>query len=279
VHRQPGRVPFTFFHPAAVVPLLRNRLLIPAGLVIGAMSPDFEYFLRLNTISVFTHTPAGLVYACVPLGLLALVAWQGVIRDPLVGALPGFLRNRLAGVGTSGIPLGGREWLVAALSVLIGAATHLLWDSFTHPGYLPARWLGLTAPSVIPGVPWTGVLQRSSDLVGFVVLAVVIARLPRQARPAARSAWLFWLVTAVTVVSTLALRTLLEPDWLTLSRFIATVIAGGLLGLFLAALVALGQESAAVTRTSRSRGWAVAAGAGGSQRPASAATREGPTGL
>ncbi|NMD47764.1 MAG: DUF4184 family protein, partial [Propionibacterium sp.] len=39
-------MPFTFFHPAAVVPLLRVRVLVPAALVIGAMSPDFEYFPR-----------------------------------------------------------------------------------------------------------------------------------------------------------------------------------------------------------------------------------------
>jgi len=238
VLRQAGRVPFTFFHPSAVVPLLRNRLLIPAGLVIGAMSPDFEYFLRLNTVAVHTHTLAGLVYACVPLGVLALLGWQAVIRDPLVGALPGVLRNRLAGVGTSGVPRAWRDWLLAALSVLIGAATHLLWDSFTHPGYPPARWLGLTAPSVIPGVPWTGVLQRLSDVIGIVVLAIAVARLPRQFRPATRNAWLFWLVTTLTVVSTLVLRTMLEPNWLTLSKFIATVIAGGLLGLLLAALIA-----------------------------------------
>lgn len=230
-------MPFTFFHPAAVVGLLRRTPLVAAGLVIGAMSPDFEYFLRLNTVAAHTHTLPGLVYACVPLGLLALVAWQGLIREPFVGALPGPLRERVGGLASSGVPSDAPGWGWAALSVLIGAATHLAWDLFTHPGYLPAQWLGLTAPSPLPGVPWTGVLQRLSDVVGFAVLAVVVSRLPRTPVTAARRPWLFWLVTGVVTGLFPAARTVLEPGWVRLSTVVATLIAGWLLGLLVAAIV------------------------------------------
>lgn len=229
-------MPFTFFHPAAVVPLLRVRVLVPAGLVIGAMSPDFEYFLRLNTVARHTHTWPGLVYACVPLGLVALVAWQAVIREPLVGALPGVIRTRVGGLASSGVPSTAGAWALAALSVLVGAATHLLWDSFTHPGYLPAQRLGLDAVSPVLGLPWTSVLQRSSDLVGLGVLALVIARLPRRPVPAGAHRRLFWLVTTLTAVVLVGLRSWLQPGWQTLSTVIATTIAGVLLGVLVAAV-------------------------------------------
>ena len=229
-------MPFTFAHPAAVVPLLRNRTLVPAGLIIGAMSPDFEYFLRLDTVSTHTHTLPGLVYACVPLGLLGLMLWQGVVRRPFVAALPGFLRDRVGALGSSGVPRTARAWFWAALSVFIGAVTHLLWDSFTHPGYLPAQWLGLSAWSSLPGWRWTSLLQRLSDLAGFAVLGVVIARLPRRPVPGAARPWLFWLVTALVVVALVGVRTMLEPDWARLSTMVATLIAGGLLGLLLASV-------------------------------------------
>ena len=230
-----GEVPLTFVHPAAVVPLLRRRGLVPAALVIGAMTPDFEYFLRLDTVSKVTHTLPGLAYGCVPLGLLALWAWQAVIRDPFVAATPTVVRDRVGHLSSSGVPHTVWMWLVAGLSVLIGAATHLLWDSFTHPGYLPAQWLGLTASSPVLGLPWTSVLQRTSDLAGVIVLVVVIARLPRRPVQGSHHPWRFWLVTALTTLALVAGRTLLQPDWLRLSTAVATFIAGGLLGLFAAA--------------------------------------------
>lgn len=172
-----------------------------------------------------------------PLGLLVLVAWQGLVREPFAGALPRWLRERVGGLASSGVPSSAPEWGWAALSVLIGAATHLAWDSFTHPGYLPAQWLGLTAPSPLPGVPWTGVLQRLSDVIGFTVLAVVVLRLRRSRVPAGRRPWLFWLVTFVVTGLLLAARTVLQPGWARLSTVVATLIAGWLLGLLVAAVV------------------------------------------
>lgn len=234
---QTERVPFTFFHPAAVVPGLRSRTLVPAGLVIGAMTPDFEYFLRLDLYAVHTHTLPGLVYACVPLGLVGLVLWQGVMREPTVAALPAVLRGRFAGVGSSGVPRTTCTWLLAAVSVLIGAATHLLWDSFTHAGYPPAQWLGLAAPSPIPGYRWTGVLQRTSDVVGFAVLAGVVFRLPKRPAAGLRRAWRFWWLTALVTAAMLALRTWLQPGWPRYGTVIATTISGVLLGLVVAAVV------------------------------------------
>ncbi|MFT4218261.1 MAG: DUF4184 family protein [Micropruina sp.] len=229
-------VPFTFFHPAAVVGLLRVAPLVPAGLIIGAMSPDFEYFLRLDTRSAYTHTIPGLIYACVPLGLLALVLWQGVIRGPLVSALPALLRERVGWLASSGVPRTARAWWWSAVSVLIGAATHLLWDSFTHPIFAPAQWLGLTAWSPVPGMRWTSVLQRVSDLIGLTVLVIVVARLPRRPVPAARRPWRFWLATAVTMAALVGVRTAVDPGWVGLSAVVATLISGCLLGVLAASI-------------------------------------------
>lgn len=71
----------------------------------------------------------------------------------------------------------------------------------------------LSAWSSLPGWRWTSLLQRLSDLAGFAVLGVVIARLPRRPVPGAARPWLFWLVTALVVVALVGVRTMLEPDW------------------------------------------------------------------
>jgi hypothetical protein len=43
-------MPFTLAHPAIVVPLALQRLILSA-LIIGSMTPDLEYFIRLSDIS------------------------------------------------------------------------------------------------------------------------------------------------------------------------------------------------------------------------------------
>jgi hypothetical protein len=42
-------MPFTFAHPAIVLPLkhLPKRWYSLTGLIIGSMTPDFEYFIRM----------------------------------------------------------------------------------------------------------------------------------------------------------------------------------------------------------------------------------------
>ena len=47
-------MPFTFSHPAAVLPLrlLPRHWFSLTGLVIGSMVPDFEYFLRSMRLTV-----------------------------------------------------------------------------------------------------------------------------------------------------------------------------------------------------------------------------------
>jgi len=43
-------MPFTFSHPAIVLPLatLRRQWISATGLIIGSITPDFEYFIRMK---------------------------------------------------------------------------------------------------------------------------------------------------------------------------------------------------------------------------------------
>ena len=120
-------MPLTISHPAAVIPLSRLGLNIPA-LVIGSIIPDIIYFFHLTSYRDVTHSLSGLLLFCLPAGLALLGVYQVLLREPVLSLLrPGgtekeeksrhSLKRRLA---------------VAAASIVAGAATHLLWDSFTH---------------------------------------------------------------------------------------------------------------------------------------------------
>src|ERR1043166_8840756 len=83
-------MPFTLSHPAAGVPhwpVLRRLGLPLAAVAIGAMSPDFEYFIRLQTLALWGHSLVGLFVFCLPAGLVVLAGWELLVKDPTLDLL------------------------------------------------------------------------------------------------------------------------------------------------------------------------------------------------
>lgn len=166
-------MPFTLAHPAAVVPL-RSRMTNTSALVIGSMAPDFEYFLRGRPVSTFSHSILGLLVFCLPMGLVVFYLVRSLSAG-FVQLLPRFVQARLASSPTdAGIR-------VVVVSILIGAVTHDVWDSFTHRAGLLVRQFHLDR--TVAGVPLFRILQHGSTVVGFVVLTTVAMRYLRKREP------------------------------------------------------------------------------------------------
>ena len=55
-------MPFTFSHPAIILPLkkLPKKYISMTGLIVGSIAPDFEYFLRMK--SKYSHTMSGILW-------------------------------------------------------------------------------------------------------------------------------------------------------------------------------------------------------------------------
>jgi hypothetical protein len=122
-------MPFPLAHPAAVLPLRRycpQRLNFPA-LVIGSLTPDASYCLGEKAGGAFGHSLLGSVVFCLPVGLVLLALFYG-LRTPLARMLPAPYPQALLPLCRRPV---GPFWVVV-ISLLIGAWTHLLWDSFTH---------------------------------------------------------------------------------------------------------------------------------------------------
>lgn len=179
-------MPFTLAHPAAVLPLRRLRLMRTVPLIIGATTPDVPYYLpwriSRHMPGEYTHTLLGSFTVDLPIGLLLLVGvW--LLRQSLVAPLgPGARAKCAAALERFGSqPL---NWALSPLSILIGAWTHLAWDSFTHAdGWMVLRISALSAPVSL--FSYTGelchVLQYVSSVFGLAVLAIWFARLPAPA--------------------------------------------------------------------------------------------------
>ena len=170
-------MPFTLSHSAAVLPLLRSRRLSATGLIIGTMSPDFEYFLRMNVQGIYGHTVPGIFYFDIPVALIAAFVFHGIIKKNLVDQLPLFLQKRFQEVRNFNFFEYIRDHkTVFVLSVIIGAVTHIIWDAFTHGQQyfvlaLPAIYEGRTVPFMGVNYPLWYALQYMSTIVGGLFVA------------------------------------------------------------------------------------------------------------
>ncbi len=126
-----SKMPLTISHPALSIPLKRFGLYTSA-LFIGAMMPDFEFFLSLSDGKAIGHTIPGIFIFCIPVGLIALFIFHKLIKFPLLSLVPHSHQVKLFPVAQRFrfFPFGNVLRIV--LSLGIGAFSHIAWDSFTH---------------------------------------------------------------------------------------------------------------------------------------------------
>jgi len=129
-------MPFPLAHPVLVLPFrkLCPERLSMVGLVLGSIVPDLGYAIREFNWSDFTHSVVGSFVFCLPVGLVAAYV-VFAIRRPLAGKLPNPHRQLLAPLCVNGVP----PWRRLALSLLIGAWSHIALDALTHESALLAE--------------------------------------------------------------------------------------------------------------------------------------------
>ena len=225
-------MPFTFAHPAAIVPLARfvRGPYAVSALVVGSMAPDCEYFFRLRPVADIGHSALGLVVFCLPVGLLLLALFHGLVLHPAMLLLPPALHRRLCVFRAARPVISGRYALLLAGLVVTAAATHLVWDSFTHQGGWVVERVPALSASVVTvagfDVRAFKLLQHASTLAGLGILLWVAVR------------WVWRQPPGETVDSL--------PGWV--RRTIVAAILGASLGCGVLAGVTVGDIRIAVVR-------------------------------
>ncbi len=169
-------MPFTFAHPAAVIPLKRRwkDKFCLTGLAFGSMAPDFEYFIQLKPVSLYGHNIIGFFILNLPLCFLLAFVFHFIIKKPLILHMPNPIDKWFSIIAH-------RVWTLDSIkkvfrfcySALLGMFTHVVWDSFTHDTGTMVILIPLLASKLyVLGylVPIYKVLQHGSSLFGFFVI-------------------------------------------------------------------------------------------------------------
>ena len=178
-------MPFTPAHAVVALPFLRGPL-VPAAIAIGAMTPDLPLFFRVGPGYWTTHSWIGAFVVDIPLALLLFLVWRLVLRPAVPQLTPRWLRERWPREWSG--PLltgwwdlwGGRDArasarvraaLLLAFSFLLGIATHIFWDEFTHEDRWGSEVFPVLAEHLGP-LPLTAWAQYVSSIVGLAVIGV-----------------------------------------------------------------------------------------------------------
>lgn len=178
-------MPFTVSHPAAAVLLFRVMPFAGWGLslsalIVGSMVSDlplsrvFSHFVNLPGVRHFGHTFLGVFLFCVPVGMLLLWVFHIVMKAPLLSLLPVNQQERLAPVAAEFRFWPLRRFVLIVLSLVLGAFTHVVWDSFTHAHGWPVQHFSLLHTPIMQTSQGTffvfNFLQICSTLIGLVLL-------------------------------------------------------------------------------------------------------------
>jgi len=129
-------VPFTFLShqaPAVALKIARPRWFDGTALVLGSMTPDFTYAFAGSRFWLNGHTPVGLVVFCLPV----TVAMSCVVRARVAAVAFAQLPDTPLRLHDYRVLASRRPAIsITVMSAFVGAASHALWDTFTHDG----RW-------------------------------------------------------------------------------------------------------------------------------------------
>ena len=230
-------MPFTAAHPAIVLPFSRIRYLSGTGLIAGSVAPDFEYFFKLSVESYYSHTLLGVLYYDMPVATILAFVFHRVVKTNLVHNLPPIFQRRLRPMldldFTAYIKT---HWAIFLVSTLLGALSHLLWDSFTHNGGYFARLFSDYYRRIF--IPYDGVryplfyaLQQISTALGLMTVLLYVLFLKPQPGPVTQLRLMYWIIFLLITGATVVLRFTINPADYEIGNLVVSTVSGMMLAL------------------------------------------------
>lgn len=243
-------MPFTFAHPAYAAPI---KFLSPmhwsiTGLVLGSMSPDYEYFLMLEPYQNIGHTLTGLFVQAIPLSILFAFLFHCIVKETAAAHLPSLYRlnHRACHLSRKWGLRGWGDWVRFLVSVVVGFMTHIGIDALTHAhGYFVLH-ISLLRMETIGSLPLYKLLQYSLSLFGVVALAATILFRLITSDPAGTEAPVvsskqklyFWITASVIALAVTVVKLIWTDSSNVVGIIVVSPISGFCLGLLISSILA-----------------------------------------
>ncbi|WP_027418341.1 DUF4184 family protein [Crocinitomix catalasitica] len=229
-------MPFTFSHPAIILPLskLKSTRLSATAMILGSMSPDFEYFIHMRMYQEHGHSLLGLFYFDLPMTIALCFIFHAFVRRGLIAHSPKIIREKYAEFSDfNWIQHFKKHWFMIGYSAMIGIVSHVFWDAFTHSNGLFVEYIPfLQGKTNILGYVFTNtdLAQMGSSLLGALVIAGVLFW-PKDRSISLKidsKIFTYWFLVCLITFLVLVLRGVENAG-----DIIATTISGGLIGLII----------------------------------------------
>lgn len=170
-------MPFTFAHPSIVLPL-KSKYFNLSGLILGAMAPDIIYFVLFSPSSNLGHTLWGSILFNLPMCFLLNYLFYKYIQELFIFTLPRFISERyMYMTRNKNLLYDKNDILKFTYSCLVGMATHVFWDAFTHSSGFFVENIDFLRSSIVlfgMSIPVYKILQHGSTMIGFLVIFIYI---------------------------------------------------------------------------------------------------------
>lgn len=233
-------MPFTPAHPAIVLPFLRWRYVSATGLIIGTISPDFEYFFKMSVDDAHGHTLLGILYFDLPVSVLLAFVFHFFVKLNLIDNTPPFLQRRFSNLRNFDFgKYFKKHWLLFLFSAAVGAGLHIFWDSFTHLEGFFVQHIKALQDVIIPykgaRYPLWYALQYFCSYVGLIILTwYVLSMKDSDEAIVVKPSALYWLIIVLVTSVILFCRFFWLPKTLDEGNFVVSLITALCISLFIA---------------------------------------------
>lgn len=226
-------MPFTFSHPAIILPLsgLKKKLFSLTGLIAGSMVPDFEFLLRLRDTDDFAHAWPGIFLFGLPFSILLSFVFHLVIRNPLILHLPAGTRQRFTILLSFNWKKYFRKNIAQFfMSVMLGIGSHIFVDAFTHADgifVLGNAFFNKELFTVMKyNVPVYFILQLLTSLVGAVYILWYVSKMKRgtDIYDIKIDYYGYWISLVLVGALILLMRLLVYPQYLSADDIINAIV-------------------------------------------------------
>ncbi|MFC0180231.1 DUF4184 family protein [Thorsellia kenyensis] len=173
-------MPFTFSHPAAVIPIAKmtNYRLPIIALSLGSCSPDFGYYTNEWIYAARSHDFLYSLLYMLPACLL-LIAIISLFKKEIIILSPKYVKVMAEQhIPTFSVPKLQTVFLTI-LAIIIGIYSHIIWDSFTHnPDKFKPWWpyIGQEVHILSIDIKIYKLLQHFSTILGMAVILLFLLK-------------------------------------------------------------------------------------------------------